>query len=286
MKKYNVENLSLLRGRNLKLTDDVALVHPKLGDIENIGYDKYSEYLFTLISTSLDVADVLWFEMGIWYEDIKSEWDFFIQKCLSKDKIIKVKIMNSVGKLSRIEENCLTIDSTYRDALNFFLNLNGEYIVLEQQIDSTSQLVIYNVKIDKYGNYYIDNGCFKFTNFFYEIVVDFLKKINWITQEYDFINGGNKHAKKYILKNMYSSKQRNKSKKSNITLDSIVSSLITKQQDAVNIWDYPIYLVYSVYYRLIKIDEYKNTVNALYSGCIDTKKNPVNWEKINWSSII
>lgn len=286
MQKYKLDNLSLLRGRNLKLTDDVFVIHPSLGDIEEIGYEKYSEYLFTLISTSLDVADILWFEMEIWYEDIKSEWDFFIQKSLSRDRFVTVKIIDSFGKLNRVEDNCLTIEPLYRDTLNFFLGLNGEYIVLEQQIDNVPQMVIYNIKSDKYGDYYVDNKCFKFTNFFYEITTDFLKKINWITLEYDFVNGGNKRAKKYILKNNYNARKRNKEKKSNITLDSVVSSLITRQQDAVHIWDYSIYLVYSVYYRLVKIDEYKNTVNALYSGCIDTKKNPINWEKINWSSII
>ena len=36
----------------------------------------------------------------------------------------------------------------------------------------------------------------------------------------------------------------------------------------------------------VKIEEYNNTMSALYAGGIDTKKNPINWDKINWSSVI
>ena len=45
-------------------------------------------------------------------------------------------------------------------------------------------------------------------------------------------------------------------------------------------------MIYELYYRYIKIDDWKNTMQALHSGCIDTKKNPIEWEKINWSSVI
>ena len=49
---------------------------PKIKDIIELGYDTYMKYVSILITTKYDVADVLWFENKIWYEDIKNDWDF------------------------------------------------------------------------------------------------------------------------------------------------------------------------------------------------------------------
>lgn len=280
-----IEPLSLLRGKNINVADVVSLKHPTLGEIEEIGYDKYSEYLSCMISSSLDIADILWFDMKIWYEDIKDEWDFFVQKIINFKSGINVKILNEDGKLMFIEMDCVKVDDPYRDAMNFFFGLSGEYVLMRKSSDGISQSIICNVVPDNSGNYCMSDKSFKFTKFSYEVCCKFLRDINCIKPDYMFLKGGTKAAKKIILKEEY--RKRNKKKKSfNITLDTIVSSLISKGQDPFKIWDYPIYLIYNIYYRLVKIDEYNNTMNALYSGCIDTKKNPINWEKINWSSII
>lgn len=285
MIKSEIDSLSLLRGKDVYITDNIKLKHPTLGEIEEIGYDKYSEYLSCMISTSLDVADVLWFEMNIWYEDIKDEWEFFIRKSMGIGKGIDIKILDDNGRLLSIESGCIAVSELYRDSMNFFFGLDGEYVILRQSTNEIEQSIICNAKPDKYGAYYIDKNSFKFTKFSYELCRKFLKNINCIKSEYLFLKGGSKGAKKVILKEENRKRKRKKEKYS-ITLDSIVSSLIAKGQDAFKIWDYPIYLIYSIYYRLVKIDEYNNTMNALYNGCIDTKKNPINWEKINWSSII
>jgi hypothetical protein len=66
----------LLRGCPLELSEGVCVKHPTLDEV--ISSPKYYEYLSLILTTSLDVADVLWFEHNIWYEDIKSEWSFFV----------------------------------------------------------------------------------------------------------------------------------------------------------------------------------------------------------------
>ena len=279
-----MDELSLLRGKKLYLTDQVQVLHPTLGNIEEIGHEKYLEYLSAIISTSIDVADILWVEMKIWYEDIKSEWDFFLQKCISNNKRSDIKIFDN-NRLLKIESNCAIINEIYRDAFNFFFGLNGEYVLLQYINNDIKQFIICNAKTDKCGGYFIDSSSFKFTQYFYEISSKYLRDINWIKQDYDFLSGGNKKAKKYILENDYK-KRKKKNKTAIITLESIVSSLIANGQNYKYIWDYPIYTIYNIYHRYIKINEYKNTTTAYYSGCIDTKKNPINWEKINWSSVI
>ena len=282
------EGLSLLRGKDFKLTDGFYVKHPKLCDIADIGEDKYSEYLSCMCSTSIDIADILWFDLNIWYEDIKDEWEFFLQKCLINSKKISVKIKYEGSNHYVIEDNCIVIGSSYRDALNFFFGLDGEYIVVIKKINGIEQKIIYNVSLSDNEVYIFDeNSSFKYTKFFYEVTKKFLDKVNWQKRDYDFLHGGTKRAKIYILENTLQ-KERNKTKKKKnvITLESIVSSLVAKGMPFDEVWNLPIYAVYNIYYRHFKINEYDNTITALYNGCIDTKKHPINWEKINWSTVI
>ena len=298
-----MNNLSLQRGRGLFLNAKYSVKHPTLGEIENLdydkyeqglvneyGYDKYNQLLYALILNSKDLADILWFENQIWYEDIKSEWDFFIQRALAQTKIIEVD-MNIEDIQGRTK--AIAIDGNIKEALNFFLDIDGEFILIEKAIENSDQyqIILCNAQykeqyINENGDsitvYDVDENSFKFTELYYNKVVEFLKQINWINIEYDFVKGGTRNAKIYILKNLY--KKRNKIKKQSIDISTINSSVIAKgKQDT---WAMPIYAFYDCYYRLVKIEEYNNTMSALYAGGIDTKKNPINWDKINWSSVI
>ena len=298
-----MNNLSLQRGRGLFLNAKYSVKHPTLGEIENLdydkyeqglvneyGYDKYNQLLYALILNSKDLADILWFENQIWYEDIKSEWDFFIQRALAQTKIIEVD-MNVEDIQGRTK--AIAIDGNIKEALNFFLDIDGEFILIEKAIENSDQyqIILCNAQykeqyINENGDsitvYDVDENSFKFTELYYNKVVEFLKQINWINIEYDFVKGGTRNAKIYILKNLY--KKRNKIKKQSIDISTINSSVIAKgKQDT---WAMPIYAFYDCYYRLVKIEEYNNTMSALYAGGIDTKKNPINWDKINWSSVI
>lgn len=298
-----MNNLSLQRGRKLFLNRTYYVKHPTLGEIENLdydkyeqglvneyGYDKYNQLLYSLILNSKDLADILWFESQIWYEDIKNEWDFFIQRALAQTKIIEVD-MNIEDIQGRTK--AIAIDGNIKEALNFFLDIDGEFILIEKAIENSDQyqIILCNAKLkEKFVNesneeenlYYVQEDNFKFTELYYNRVVEFLKQINWINIEYNFVKGGTKNAKIYILKNLY--KKRNKNKKQTIDISTINSSINAKGKE--DTWNMPIYAFYDCYYRLVKIDEYNNTMSALYAGGIDTKKNPINWEKINWSSVI
>ena len=298
-----MNNLSLQKGRSLFLNKNCCVKHPVLSEIESLdydkyeqglvneyGYDKYSQLLFSLILNSKDLADILWFESQVWYEDIKSEWDFFIQRALAQTKIIEVE-MNIEDIQGRTK--AIAIDGNIKEALNFFLEIDGEFILIEKAIENSDQyqVILCNAKFkefflnendEKEKLFYVSEDSFKFTELYYNKVVQFLKQINWINIEYYFVKGGTKNAKIYILKNLY--KKRTKNKKQSIDISTINSSIIAKGVN--NTWDMPIYAFYDCYYRLVKIDEYNNTMSALYAGGIDTKKNPINWEKINWSSVI
>ena len=279
-----MEQLNLFLGDDLILTDTIRIKHTTLKDIKECGHDTYSKYITDLVTEPVDVADVLWCEGKIWYEDIKSAWDFFLQRAIFDSKPKPVGFIDD-GELIYTEDECLFVNEEIRNALNYFLNLKCEYIILSITKDDTKQNVIYSLDwSEKFGLYILKKDCFKFTEYHYNIAKDYLRDINWFHPEYEFTHGGNKKAKKYILE--YDYKKRKKKNRETVTLESIVSSLVARGQPYSEVINYPIYVVYNQYYRLVKVDEYQNTIHALYSGCLDTKKNPINWEKINWSSII
>lgn len=277
---------------------DYFIKNPKFSeilDLEEKEIGLYYKYLYPLVTTSLDVADILFCEADIWYEDIKNEWEFFLQKIMSDNpKKIKVVIRtnNEMGT-SEIVIDGNAVNDLYRDSLNFFFNTNGEYIIWgdkNNEVNSSNSVYLMNVTAKEkrskkeQDSFLFNENNFKLNSHFYNIMLETLRKINWIKPEYDFVKGGSKYAKKYILKQNY--KDRNKNKKATMDLSSIISSLVAKGQRYEDILNYSIYLIYDLYYRLVKIDEWDNTMTALNSGYLDTKKNPINFEKINWAAII
>ena len=143
--------------------------------------------------------------------------------------------------------------------------------------------------LNKDGNMLIFNkDNFQFTESFYLQTVEYLRQINDYHPDYYWKKCPTKRGKKMLLEQEYrrrESREKN-NRKSSVDLGSLVSALIARGQPYDKIWDYPIYMIYDLYRRLSKVDEYNGTMRALYSGCIDTKKNPINWEKVNWAAII
>lgn len=293
------DGVSVLDNDDFALSNNIYCYNPTVRDITH-NKKQYYKNLYLLISSVLDIADILWCEKKIWYEDIKNEWEFFIQKCIDTEPH-SVKFVKD-GKLLEASLSCVALAKEYRDALNFFLrikNSNGEiepinknndaeYIILDIGNDDYSQKILYQGNLDSLGFIRITDQSIKFTQHHYELMVYFLKTINFIKHDYMFLKGGNRYAKQYILNNDYKTRQWNEKhpKKNTVDLESITVSLIAKGQNKNELLDYSVYLFFSLYYRFAKFNEYDNTMKALYSGCLDTQKNPIDWEKINWSSVI
>lgn len=287
--------LQLYSGRPLKLAENVYVEHPKVNKLfSDVGEkDVYSEYMknLTLIITqSKDIADILWVENKIWYEDIKSEYDFFIQECLSESTSNNVFIRD--GELvSENDEECIVINNDMSNALNYFLNLDGKWIVLGRTIGESTQIFLLSVKCEN-DKLYIESDSVKFNEQTYHILVEYLKDVNWIHPKYEFLKGATKKAKKVILQRNYEEREyearKNKSRdKEQEDFQCILSCLVTfKIFSYEELFSKPIYVIYDSYFRYIQADNYRNTMDALHSGCIDTKKTQIDINKIHWSSII
>lgn len=278
-----MKHIDLIRGRPLKLTDKVYVKHPTLADVCDL--DKYENYTYIMMITSDDIADVMWHNSKKLYTDIKSEWLFFIQKALIGARGSDVYMVDN--DVYRIDSNCVLINSDYRDALNYFLSLDCEYMVMTVGTGDNEQITLRS--LNKEGNMLIFNkDNFQFTESFYLQMVEYLRQINDYHPDYYWKKCPTKRGKKMLLEQEYrrrESREKN-NRKSNVDLGSLVSALIARGQPYKEIWDYPIYMIYDLYRRLSKVDEYNGTMRALYSGCIDTKKNPINWDKVNWAAII
>ena len=290
-----MNHLQLYCGKPLKLADGLYVEHPKLSKLLNdVGEkDSYSEYMKNLsliVTQSKDIADILWAENKIWYEDIKSEYDFFIQECLADCTSSDVFIREN-DIIVETESDCVVVNNDMSEALNYFLNLRGKWIALTRKLGETQQIFLLSVKCED-DKLYIESDSVKFNEQAYYAMVEFLRKVNWIKPNYNFLKGGTKKAKKVILERKYEERmyEEKKNKGKDIEEENfqcILSCLVT-----FHIFPYeelpnkPIYVIYDSYFRYVKADNYRNTMNALHSGCIDTKKNPINIEKIHWSSII
>ena len=287
--------LQLYSGRPLKLAENVYVEHPKVNKLfsDDVGKDVYSEYMknLTLIITqSKDIADILWVENKIWYEDIKSEYEFFIQECLADSTSNNVFIRD--GELvSEKDEECIVINNDMSNALNYFLNLDGKWIVLSRTIGGNTRIFLLSVKCEN-DKLYIESDSVKFNEQTYHILVEYLKDVNWIHPKYEFLKGATKKAKKIILQRNYEEREygarKNKDRdKEQEDFQCILSCLVTfKIFSYEELFSKPIYVIYDSYFRYIQADNYRNTMDALHSGCIDTKKTPIDINKIHWSSII
>ena len=189
-----MKHVDLIRGRPLKLTDKVYVKHPTLADVCDL--DKYENYTYIMMITSDDIADVMWHNSKKLYTDIKSEWLFFIQKALIGARGSDVYVVDN--NVYRIDSNCVLINSDYRDALNYFLSLDCEYMVMTVGTGDNEQITLRS--LNREGNMLIFNkNNFQFTESFYLQTVEYLRQINDYHPDYYWKKCPTNRGKKMLL---------------------------------------------------------------------------------------
>ena len=169
----------------------------------------------------------------------------------------------------------------------FSLNLFLQY---EEYREGLKWFTGFDFKIEELDDniyLYCDEHEIAINEHFQMQISDFIRNINFMPMKHDNIdNCGNRLTKIFKLEQQYKKRKRKKKQNVKIDLSSILSSLIWKGGKGSEVWNFPIYSVYDGYFRLNLIDNYDKTLTALYSGNIDTTKNKIDIEKINWSNII
>lgn len=78
---------------------------------------------------------------------------------------------------------------------------------------------------------------------------------------------------------------QNKKNKGNITMNGIITGVCSKGigYNFFNIWDLKMYQLMSVYYSIEQNEKYGYIMTSVYHGVWDTKKNPIDSNKIHWA---
>ena len=241
-----MDRLQLYKGRDLEALEMLHIKHPTVDDIEKLGYDNYSIYVNLLSMTPVDIADILWCEMKVWYKDV-TQWLLFLQ--------------------------LFQTDEMVQRAIRWW---TGSDFVL---FDDGTDLLLY----DEENKVFINEHTFMFISQFLRTInfvtppklnADVVKAGNKLTAKYLL-------EKQYMRRNRASSKWEVQ-----VDFPSIVSSLQWVGGKGNEIWEYPVYRIYEGYMRLNLSDNYDKTMTAYYSGNLDTKKSQIDFDKLNWSQII
>lgn len=294
----SINKLQLMRDTKYQLFNDIYVRQPTLNEIvefsqDGTGYETFMSLVNNIILTPADIADILWVENKVLYTEFANDWEFFISRAFSEGE--ELTVTEQVGEVnSTAVAHCANIVT--EQALNYFFDKKGHYVFITDNNNTieADKPVVYLLNVGTDG--VLSEQGFKFTEPLYHLLVDFLNTVTWNDGVPFFmkelkgknpnspIKIGNKRLLKALLETAY--KKRSAKTKNSVTFDSIVSALIAEHHNNEQIWNFPLYLVYDQYYRINKIKAYSETMAALNSGCYDTKKHPINWEKIDWASVI
>lgn len=232
-------DLSMLRGIDLKFDENLQIKNPKLSEIFEVGYEKYSLYVTLITSSPYDLMVEL-NDIGIDFESVTHYqlfWNFYHSQDI------------------------------YKEALHYFTGHHFEVVKDEKE---NVMLVNEKCMIDE----------FKFND-----IVYFLKRINHLSLKQEY-NPGNKTALLYLMEQKRKAQKRRIGKEK-INIESIISSVAWYSNNGVNIFnifDLTISQLYDGYFRLNRIDNWRNTMIGMYTGNISSKD--IKLDNINWSNII
>ena len=270
---------------------DYTVRNPKLRDVLDLEKREpglYYSYLYMLSTISLDMAEALWVESGIYWEEIKDEWAFFLQRCLGGEfHFIDVLVSEDNTK---VITNALQVCDYYRDAFNWFFHTTGEWIfmtdnsVQTQNMDNTSLVNVKEIQYRGRNVYEYNEDNYRLTFHTRSILVDYLKKVNGDVDDYEFMRFPLEKSCKIFLEKMYKKHQKEAKRGAKVDLSSMVSSVVARGQSYKDLLDYPIFLIRDLYQRFYKIDNYNLTVQG-YLQHGDPKKK-LDYDKIDWGVII
>ena len=75
--KLEIDRLSFLRGKPIKISDLVTIYQPTIGQIEEVGEQKFLNTFWIMCSCAWDMPSTF-ADMGIDFMSV-SDWEFFIQ---------------------------------------------------------------------------------------------------------------------------------------------------------------------------------------------------------------
>ncbi len=265
----------LQSGNNLQITNTITFKHPTIQDIIDIDKDHFglnSENLYysmvNVFLTDPYTYMVYLDDKGIDYETVSS-FDVF---CLLFNdytaKIVSVNETNSGIPLTELLKN-----SVYFKAFNFFLGIESFYITKDQ---SGNDVLAY------------DNNQYLMNSTMYDVIAEFIKKINGIPDE-EKIYPEDEWAKQILIEDEREKIKRQAKKPKEDTNNNRLGNLLSAITWSCNGGITPfnrnqlhMYDLVDGIHRTDKLLNYRNTMVGLYSGCVDKKK--IDFNELHWST--
>jgi len=146
----------------------------------------------------------------------------------------------------------------------------------------------YNFQID----FNKDNNQFILHDYKRKIIIDklvyyqisqLIRDINMMSNEKDY-NPGDVKTQKFILEREFKKAKRKKNKKETSILKRYISTIVWSKFSSYtydNIWKLSMYQFFDALDKISTNDHRENMMLGLYTGNIDTTKNPINMDKID-----
>ena len=244
-----LDRMKLLRDKVYPVSDKINIKLYTLNEIYDIGFDVYDEHLSILLMRNYDIADILYFDYNIWYEDVTPF------EVLLKNKMWKEALEFFTGIDNLI---LATEDEGAKYISNYTPNIKSEdLIIIDEEILLKIQNIIRVIHYRKKEKHDLDS---KKTSKFVKIKI--IER-----QKYD------------------RTKDKKKRFKPKIDLSSMIIALTWRAESAgIDIWNLNMWELHTGFYQVTQNDKYQKTVSALLNGKLDKKK--VNLNNEFWANIL
>lgn len=235
MEGYQVDELKLYLGSNIKIASGITLYQPTIGEIANYNEAEYFSMAQTLCSTPSSMKVAL-DDMKLDYMQIE-DFQLFMMLCQS-----------------------LTPDKTKPLLGGLDLTKFKPY-----QLNDSEEVVLANGEIDENGRPIIIN------QIIYDILTTYIRKMHGFKKQVD--RAGNAITRKVLIEEDRKAAQRNKDKPYKSFLVPLVSSLQGRQGYTKDyICNMGLYEFMNQINRVQIIVQADAALGGMYSGFVDTKK--------------
>lgn len=235
MEGYQVDELKLYLGSDIKIASGITLYQPTIGEIANYNEAEYFSMVQTLCSTPSSMKVAL-DDMKLDYMQVE-DFQLFMMLCQS-----------------------LTPDKTKPLLGDLDLTKFKPY-----QLKDTEEIVLANGEVDEKGDPVVIN------QIIYEILTTYIRKMHGFKKQVD--KAGNAITRKVLIDEDRKAAQRNKDKPYKSFLVPLVSSLQGRQGYTKDyICNMGLYEFMNQINRVQIIVQADAALGGMYSGFVDTKK--------------
>lgn len=279
-----VDKLSLYRGQDYKINENIIIHQPTLGEICDFGEGRYFSIMQTLTAIPSDMKSQL-DDIGIDYESI-SDFELFIlliKTLNNKDtKIIfgdldlskfEVYTDSSNGETVLAQKIIKEKEIDYVEIINKKLNIFQKIIYTMLKLPTTEE--VHKIKTEH------EEITIVIDRFIYQIISDYLCDTHGFKKKVE--HAGNEFTKRYLIQESRDKLQENKNYKFESMLYPLISSMINSEgfkYSHEQVWNMKINAFMDSVQRIQKIKNVGYTMQGIYGGNIDSSKiskNELNW---------